>query len=95
MKEIVALICKVDHPDDLKKAALRQPPLNSEGGAFWELDPEAIIEEIKHNESGLTGVYKNRQGACYRIGLSSGVDIAVPADSVRTVIAAETAKVGG
>lgn len=95
MKEIVTLICKVDHPEDLKKAALRQPPLNSEGEPFWVLDPEATIEEIKHNEPGMTGVYKNQQKACYRIGLSNGIDLVVPADNVRTVVAAETAKVGG
>lgn len=94
-KEIVALICKVDHPDDLKRAALRQPPLNSEGEPFWELDPDATIEEIKHNEPGLAGVYKNQQKACYRIGLSNGIDLTVPADNIRTVVAAETAKVGG
>ena len=95
MKEIVALMCETDHPTDLKKVALGQPPLGYNGQPFWNEDVEAIVEEIKHNESGLTGVYKNQQKACYRIGLSNGVDLAVPADSVRTIVAAETAKVGG
>ena len=94
-KEIVALVCKIDHPDDLKRVALGQPPLNSAGQPFGDWDGDTVAEEIKHNEPGLAGVYKNQQKACYRIGLSNGVDLTVPADNVRTIVTAEAPKVGG
>lgn len=96
-RKVAALVCKCDHSTDLKKVAVGQSPIQLGGGPFFDEDGmrAAVVVDIKHNESGLAGVYKNRMSAVYRVELENGVEFVVPADNVRIVILTGGEQVGG
>lgn len=94
-KKIRALICKTTNEADVHLIAVKQPPLTYNKEPFLTFDPEATVNEIVHNESGLTGIIKNRQGSCYRCNISSGYDLIIPADNISAILVAEDEVIGG
>ena len=93
-KEIRMIVFKTDTPSDLKRVALGQSPTDAEGNIF-HINPEVIVDGIQHKETGLAGCYRNKMSACYRISLSDGTDLIIPADNIRVLARAEGAKIGG
>lgn len=97
-RKVAGLVCKCDGPGDLKRAMIGQVPVNSAGAPFFN-DVEDMVQlritEIKHNESGLAGVYKNRMEACYRVELENGMEFVIPANNVRIIILTGGGQVGG